>query len=152
MGTTITKTAQIARPGAEVMAVLRDITLLPHLSGLTTGVEGDPGRPLQVGDTFTQDLRIVGLPLHTTWTVAEQTPTRLVCRGESTGGGQATLTESLLEAGPVTTVSLEVDYDLPGGFLGEAVDKLFVERRNEREAEHILANLKDLVESRPAAG
>jgi glucose/arabinose dehydrogenase len=47
-------------------------------------------------------------------------------------------------------VELSVDYDLPGGLLGDLLDRLYVERRNEREAEHSLQNLKDLVEGRPA--
>ena len=43
-------------------------------------------------------------------------------------------------------LDLHVDYDLPGGVLGDVADRLYVERRNEREAEHSLQNLKDLVE------
>ncbi len=46
-------------------------------------------------------------------------------------------------------VELVVDYELPGSFLGELLDRLYVERRNEREAQHSLENLKDLVEGRP---
>lgn len=45
-------------------------------------------------------------------------------------------------------VDLEVEYDLPGGVLGDIADKVYVERRNEREAEHSLQNLKEIVEGR----
>ncbi len=46
-------------------------------------------------------------------------------------------------------VELVVDYELPGSFLGEILDRLYVERRNEREAQHSLENLKDLLEGTP---
>lgn len=46
-------------------------------------------------------------------------------------------------------VELELDYELPGAFLGDLVDRAYLERRNEREAEHSLHNLKDLLEGRP---
>lgn len=44
-------------------------------------------------------------------------------------------------------VELDLDYELPGGFAGEFVDRAYAERRNEREAEHSLHNLKDLLEA-----
>ncbi len=46
-------------------------------------------------------------------------------------------------------VELVVDDELPGSFLGELLDRLYVERRKEREAQPSLDNLKDLVEGRP---
>ncbi len=48
-----------------------------------------------------------------------------------------------------SSVQLVVDYELPGSFLGELLDRVYVERRNEREAQHSLENLKDLLEGRP---
>ena len=45
-----------------------------------------------------------------------------------------------------SSVELEVEYDLPLGFLGEIADKLVVERKNEDEAETILQRLKELCE------
>jgi uncharacterized membrane protein len=48
-------------------------------------------------------------------------------------------------------VELDLEYELPGGFLGEAADRVYVERRNEHEAEHSLHNLKDLLENRAAS-
>ena len=45
-----------------------------------------------------------------------------------------------------TTVTMEVEYTVPGRFLGEVLDKLVVERGNARLVEQSLANLKALVE------
>ncbi len=49
--------------------------------------------------------------------------------------------------GSGSRVDLEVDYELPAGALGAVLDRMYVERRNEREAEHTLQNLKDVVEA-----
>lgn len=45
-----------------------------------------------------------------------------------------------------TTVTMKVDYTIPGSYLGQALDKLYVERQNTRDIEQQLANLKALVE------
>lgn len=45
-----------------------------------------------------------------------------------------------------TTVSVQIDYTLPGSYLGKALDKLFVERKNEEQTENTLAGLKAQVE------
>jgi hypothetical protein len=50
--------------------------------------------------------------------------------------------------GDGSRLELEVEYELPAGVLGQAVDRLYAQRRNEREAEHTLDNLKDLLENR----
>jgi uncharacterized membrane protein len=49
-----------------------------------------------------------------------------------------------------TRVRLEIDYELRGGALGEAVSAALVERMNAQTAQHMLENLKLLVETAPA--
>jgi uncharacterized membrane protein len=44
-------------------------------------------------------------------------------------------------------VEVELDYELPGGLLGALADRAYLERRNEREAEDSLHNLKDMLEA-----
>ncbi len=44
--------------------------------------------------------------------------------------------------GAGTRVTATVDYTVPGKLLGKIADKLFIERLNERDLEHALANLK----------
>ena len=41
-----------------------------------------------------------------------------------------------------TRVTATVDYTVPGSLLGKLMDMLFIERRNERDLEHALENLK----------
>ena len=43
-------------------------------------------------------------------------------------------------------VELELDYEVPGGWLGELLDRGLVEQQNEREAEQSLERLKTLAE------
>jgi uncharacterized membrane protein len=57
--------------------------------------------------------------------------------------------QNATEAGDGSRVEIEIEYDLPGGVLGEAVDRLYAERRNERETEHPLENLRRLLEDQP---
>lgn len=46
-----------------------------------------------------------------------------------------------------TTVSLTIDYTLPGSWLGQAVDRLLVERKNRQQVVDSLAALKQQVEA-----
>ena len=45
------------------------------------------------------------------------------------------------------TVTCTMDYDMPGGKLGQAVNKLFIEKMNAENLEKSLSNLKKLVEA-----
>jgi uncharacterized membrane protein len=49
--------------------------------------------------------------------------------------------------GTGTDSRLELDYDLPGGFVGGIADKLFVERAIERDAKHSAENFKAICEA-----
>ena len=49
--------------------------------------------------------------------------------------------------GSTTLVSLALTYTMPGSFLGAALNKLVIERQNEKDIEGQLANLKRLSES-----
>ena len=46
-----------------------------------------------------------------------------------------------------TTVALKIDYTLPGSWLGQAVDRLLVERMNRQQVINSLAALKQQVEA-----
>lgn len=102
-----------------------------------------------VGDEFDQQLRIAGLPLKTHWRVVEFDPPRsLAYDVTAMGGGRMALRQQVVPTPEGCRVEFDADYDLPGGFLGAALDRAYVERRNEREVEHSLQNLKDLLEGR----
>ena len=48
--------------------------------------------------------------------------------------------------GDGTTVAFRLEYDIAGGGVGQAVNKLLVERTNEKNVEQSLQNLKKLLE------
>ncbi|HSL77522.1 MAG TPA: SRPBCC family protein, partial [Candidatus Limnocylindrales bacterium] len=68
----------------------------------------------------------------------------------SPAGGSATSTTTIEPAGGGTDFTIEVDYELPGGFVGGMADKLFVERAIERDVKHSFENLKAICEAEVA--
>lgn len=140
----IVRSTTIACPPQRVFDVLTAVERLPEFSDMTVDVHG-PGRPVEVGDRFDQVVRVLGKELETEWEVVEVVaPTRLRFTGTGPAGATATLVETLEPAGDGTTVRLDVEYDLPLGILGDAVDALFLERKNEEAADEILARLAAL--------
>lgn len=119
---------------------------LTRWSTITAGHKG-PERCTRVGEEFDQQLRLAGVTVETRWRVTEYDPPRTVAY-EATGPGNSWLhmRQEVLPVDAGSQVQLKVDYELPAGVLGEALDRLYVERRNEREAEHSLQNLKELLE------
>ncbi len=93
---------------------------------------------------------MAGVSLPTTWRCTECDPPRLVAyEAKSPGSGSLTMRQVVVPTDGGSRVELVVDCELPGAFLGELLDRVYVERRNERDAQHSLENLKDLLEGRP---
>jgi uncharacterized protein YndB with AHSA1/START domain len=147
--THIERTIDIAAPPERVFTELTDLHRLDRWSTVTAGHEG-PEETLHAGQEFRQDLRVAGVSLPTTWKCVECEPPRSVAyEATSPGGGSLTMQQVVVPTDGGSRVELVVDYELPGSFLGQLLDRLYVERRNEREAQHSLENLKDLAEGGP---
>ena len=145
----ITRSTSVACPPERVFEVLANVERLPEFSAMTVDVRNGPGRPVQAGDRFDQVVKILGKELESEWRVVEvQPPSLLRFEGTATAGATATLTERLTPDGDGTRVELDVDYDLPLGVLGDAVDAVFLHSKNEEQAEEILSKLKGLCEGR----
>ena len=130
----------------EAFEALSNWSRLSDWSTVTISHDG-ADRGSGVGDEFDQQLRIAGVPLRTHWRVVEFEPPRTrTYEVTAMAAGLMTLRQEVSPSGEGSRVEFDVDYDLPGGFLGEALDRVYVERRNEREVEHSLQNLKDLLE------
>lgn len=140
----------IDAPPEAVFPELVDLHRLDRWSTITVSHEGSTDT-LQAGHEFKQTIRIAGINLQTEWRCVESDPPRAVAyEATALGGGRVEMRQTVAPTATGSRVVLTVDYDLPGGFLGDLLDRLYVERRNEREVEHSLQNLKDLVEHRPA--
>lgn len=143
--TEIKRSIHIAAPPEVVYRELVDLHRLARWSTVTESHEGPD--VLELGQEFEQTVRIGGIKLATEWRCVELEPSRAVAyEATGAGGGRLHMRQTLSPDAGGTDVALTVDYDLPGGFLGDVVDRLYVEGRNEREVEHSLQNLKDLVE------
>lgn len=145
--TNIVREVVVACPPAEVFDVLSNIERLPEFSHVSVEVRKGPGRPVQVGDTFEQVIKVLGVHLDTEWEVTEVQPDSLLrVEGRSKSNGQASLTQTLTAEGEGCRVRMEVDYDPPLGIIGEIADKVVFERRHEDDAEELLGALKALCE------
>jgi uncharacterized membrane protein len=148
--THIERSITIDAPPEAVFAELIDLHRLQRWSTITASHEGSK-ETLKVGDEFTQSIRVAGINLPTSWHCVECDPPNSVAyEATASGGGRLSMRQVVVGVGEGSRVELDVDYELPGGFLGEVADRLYAERRNQREAEHSLQNLKDLVEGQRA--
>jgi uncharacterized protein YndB with AHSA1/START domain len=137
------------RPGV-VFRILTDLKLIPRWAVIAQDTYVRPERMLtEAQQEFHWTIRIAGIDLETDWTVTAFDPPRAVSYAvKSPHDGRLEMKQRVLDAGDGgSRVELEVDYDLPYGFLGEALDKVVVEHRNQAVIERSLRNLKDLVEA-----
>ncbi len=149
--TRIERTIEINRKPEDVFDLLTDLHRLPHWATTVVETHDIADGPLRNGMSFRQTVRVAGRSIECDWKVAElDRPRHVAYEATALGGGQLTMRQTVSAAASGSVVELELDYELPGGFLGQAVDRAFVERRNEREAEHSLHNLKDMLEGRPS--
>jgi uncharacterized membrane protein len=103
-----------------------------------------------VGTTFDSTLKLLGRRTDSIATVVEVEPDRLIrIRGKSREGREASdWVYRFVPEGDETLVSLDVDYEVPGGMLGEAMDRLVFERAFERAMRHMAENFTALAELR----
>jgi len=102
--------------------------------------QGEPGAPEQ-GQTFTQKLKIMGMPADVNWTVAELEATRLKMTGAGPMGAQLATTISTAAGDGGATVSYEAEFS-GGGIQGPMGD--MVTKQAGDELEKSLAKLKEL--------
>ncbi len=147
--TRVERSIEIEAPPEKVFEVLTDLDRLQEWATIAGDAESLPAKPLTQGATWKHKVKVAGVELTGDWNVVAIDPPRLV-QYEATRneGGWLKMRQRVTPADGGSRVELEVDYELPWGVLGQAVDKLVVERRNEREAEESLQNLKNILEGR----
>ncbi|HEV2458876.1 MAG TPA: SRPBCC family protein [Ktedonobacterales bacterium] len=133
-----------------VFDALDDPEALPQYIPPMTKVRAVHRSAQRLGDSFQATYSVLGMHFDEAFTyTAYVRPTTLVTRfeGPMSGTMSAALTP---QDGATTRVDLAIDYQMPGGVVGKVADALLVERMNEGNAEHMLENLKLIVESRAA--
>lgn len=145
---TVTMSRTIAAPPTAVWAVLTDVTLLPTISPSTESVVAS-GPLADVGDSFSQTVRLGGRRFTSDWTVAALEPLRLLrVEGSVLPGVRYRMTEELHEAGHSTDLALTIDYRLPLGPLGRLAGRIGAERAALDEARQVLDGIDRLATSR----
>jgi carbon monoxide dehydrogenase subunit G len=90
----------------------------------------------------------MGIPFHLRFHIAEYEPaSRALARVE--GGMTGTFDWRVTPNGTGSELSLDIDYDMPGGAIGRAVNRIMLERMNDKNAERMLENIKMLSEAEP---
>lgn len=129
-----------------VFGLLTDLSRLPDWSTITLEAHDPTPSPLKKGDTFRQTLRILGRRMETEWLVTElDAPHHVAYQATGPAGAQLEMRQTVKATGAGSTVAFDVEYQLPGGFIGDLAE-FIAGRRNEREVEHSMQNLKDLAE------
>jgi uncharacterized protein YndB with AHSA1/START domain len=147
----VRNSVHIDAPPQIAWEIARDPTRIPQWNTTVVAVKDVTGPLDQPGTTYTAMSKVVGRPLDIHWRIDRVEPMRrLEASASAPGGGSAHLNVEYLPEGGGTTVSVEVDYELPLGFLGDMADRLFAERALTRDLVHSGENFKALVEEEAA--
>lgn len=146
----IERSLEVQADASKVWAVLVDVRSLPRVSPHTLEVRHTPDQLTHQGERFTQVVAAAGKRFESEWEVRSFDPGRALAIEGSVGFGvRYCLTQSVEPAGPGrSTLSVRITYKLPFGPLGRVASRLGVERLAASEAEHVLANIAALAESR----
>jgi uncharacterized membrane protein len=137
----------INAPPEVAWEIARDPARIPEWNTTVVAVKDVSGPLDQPGTTYTAVSKLVGRPLDVRWRIDNVEPLRRVeATASAPGGGSARLSVQYGADAGGTTVTVDIDYELPMGFLGDVVDKLFAERSMTRDVEHSGENFKALVE------
>ena len=144
MTTTIERSVFINASPEAVSAVANDPNRLPEWFAGVTKVEAD-GKFPEEGGIADVTYKAAGISFKSKFTALEFKNAEkytIQLEGMLAGTNQWIYTSE----GNGTSVAFRMEYDMPGGGVGQAVNNLVVERTNEKNVEQSLKNLKKLVE------
>jgi uncharacterized membrane protein len=144
----VRQTGHVDAPPDKAFAVAIDATRIPEWNSSVVETKDITGSLDRVGASYVTVLKLGGRRLEGHWEVRQvEKPRILELTGTAPGGGRASAINRFEPAGAGTDVTIEVDYELPGGFVGGMADKLFVERAIERDVKHSVENFKAICEA-----
>jgi len=143
----LTKEIDVVAPPDKIYGTLNDPNTMPLFVPAVTNVSNVLKTEKRVGDTFRATYGLMGMHFDLTFTDTENAPAKKIAR-RFEGSMKGALAYTLEPHGNATRVKFDVDYEMAGGVLGKAMDKLLVERMNEKNAERMLENLKMIMETR----
>jgi len=150
--TTLSLTRDIYCPIDEVFAYHADLERSPqHWTNMVSCTRvGGQGSP-QVGARYAWRYRMYGVDFAGFATVRELEGGRRFVWDTEGGLRARVVCDYLALSAQRTRVSVYVDYDVPGGLIGRAVDRLLVESRNAADGERAMDRLVERLEAEVAA-
>jgi ribosome-associated toxin RatA of RatAB toxin-antitoxin module len=136
----IHKTTIIETPVEELFTIIDNAENFPRYVPNVSAVADVKRSDQRMGDSFRVTYKVLGVTFDEKFTTTDyQRPHRLAATFE--GGMSGTFRWTLEPLGPKTKLSVEIEYGMPGGALGKAVDSLLLERVNEKSIDGMLENL-----------
>jgi uncharacterized membrane protein len=139
----LNNSVNISAPVERVFAYVSDPTNLPEWMGSLSEVTDVTGSG--VGQHYNWKYNMVGIPLRGDSTIIELVPNERLAT-ESKSGVENTFTFTFTPNESGTKLDLEVDYNIPVPVLGKLAEQLVL-KRNRREAEMWVENLKERLEA-----
>jgi len=145
----IARTIEIARPPEEIFDYITDLDRLTEWATMVKETRDLGDRPIKQGTTFSQTIKAAGsVDIDCDWHVKQlQRPRHVHYEATAPDGGQMQMSQTIMPLdGGRSKVEIDLDYEVPGGILGQIADKLVFEGQNEKEADASLENLKRILE------
>ena len=144
----VLQTGHIDASPDRAFALALDAARIPEWNSSVIEVKDITGSMDLVGSSYVAVLKLGGRRLEGRWEVSRvETPRVLEFTGTAPGGGRAAAKNHFEPSGGGTDITIEIEYELPGGFVGGMADKLFVERAIERDVKHSVENFKAICEA-----
>lgn len=137
------KSIEIKAPVSKVYSFIEDPNNGPEV--MTNLIEVKDVKGSGVGSHYKWTWNMAGLKFKGENTYIEDVPNKRIVIN-SKGGIESTWTYNFESRGDVTILDLDIDYKIPVPVLGKLAEK-FLLKRNEREGDTNLMNLKDKLES-----
>ena len=139
----IHKTVTIDAPAEKVFDIVDDPENYPKYVPNVSRVVDVRRSDKRIGDSFRVIYKVLGTTFDEQFTTTDyQRPTRISSAFE--GGMTGTFRWAFEPLGAQTKATVDIDYRVPGGAIGKAVDSLVLERTNEKSIEGMLENLRRL--------
>lgn len=141
----IQRSMVINAPAEQVFQILDTPQRSKEWAANLTRVADVVQTPKRIRDTARYTYSSLGIRFPMKLTVVEYVKGKKITLAME-GGMTGTMAFSVEPQGNPTRVTWNIDYSMKGGIIGKAVDRVLVERMNEKNAERSLENLRLLCE------
>lgn len=136
----VTKSIKLDLPPDRAFALATDPARFEEWLSLHAGWPEGPPAGMSAGDAFAQTLKLMGVPVDVSWTVAELTDSKAVMHGSGPMGAELTTTITAVPDGEATMVSYEAEVSGPG------TDGAMGDMATEKAADEVAVSLEKLRE------